>query len=162
MARRIKTENHHWWPRSLSRFWADDAGLVSRISPDGSIVKAPPEHFGSIRNGHHIKHGRIAGDESPWDSSFESEFDKADSIFPDLVSWLMTIEHLAAPHSLADEYIEQDVSDQKLKQLTECVTSLAVRSPRNRESAVDFAQEIRGELQKSEKNALIGYSLRNQ
>jgi hypothetical protein len=50
-------ETHHWWPKSLSQFWAGTDGHVRQVTPDGKIVRSLPPSFGGIKNAHHIKLG---------------------------------------------------------------------------------------------------------
>ena len=50
----VKAALHHWWPHSVSKFWADEKGLVTRISPDGNESRAPPQRFGAINSAHQI------------------------------------------------------------------------------------------------------------
>ena len=55
---KLKSARHHWWPKCVSRYWADINGLANRLSPDGQVRSARPESFGAIGNGHHIKLSR--------------------------------------------------------------------------------------------------------
>jgi hypothetical protein len=66
----LKTELHHWWPRTLAEHWAASDGMVSVIRPNGNVHRAPPGAFGAITNAHHIKIG------GPWDSTFEPIFSR--------------------------------------------------------------------------------------
>ncbi|HYJ30144.1 MAG TPA: hypothetical protein VEW25_07380, partial [Allosphingosinicella sp.] len=82
----LKTELHHWWPRSLSEHWSADDGMVSVMRPTGDVHRAPPGAFGAVTNAHHMKMG------SPWDSTFEPLFNRADGEISDFVRWLATLE----------------------------------------------------------------------
>ena len=61
---------------------------------------------------------------------------------------------------LRDRYVAQSCTDDQLKILTECVVSLAIRSPKYREAAVSVAEHLRGEIPLPERNALIGMNMR--
>lgn len=114
-----------------------------------------------IGNGHHIKLSQNSADSSPWDMSFEREFDVADSNFPHLIDWLSTLTRQELfGFKLQDRFLPQSCTDNQLKIFTECVVSLAVRSPKNREASVSVAEYLRGELPASERNTLIGLNMR--
>ncbi|WP_226488986.1 DUF4238 domain-containing protein [Pseudomonas sp. B20] len=158
---RLKSERHHWWPRCVSKHWADSKGFVHRITPDGTSIRVPPAQLGMIGNGHHIKLGRNPADSTPWDTSFEREFDLADSTFPSVITWLNNLQiKKMLGRELRARFVPQPSTDDQLKTLTECVVSLAVRSPRNREAAVSVAENLRGKLPSHERNALIGLNMR--
>lgn len=133
MVERLRNELHHWWPRSLSKFWADSTGHVHRVSPDGELIRSLPQQFGAIRNDNNI----IAGETpSPWDHSFEETYSKADNAFPGLIEWLHT---LTSPINATDAPLPQRLSpliieNRQRELLAECLASLISRSPnfRNR------------------------------
>ncbi|RXD01706.1 hypothetical protein EQZ23_19465 [Sphingomonas sp. UV9] len=50
-----QAKRHHWWPECVSKHWADTAGGVHWILPDGEVRRAKPASFGVIGNGHFIK-----------------------------------------------------------------------------------------------------------
>jgi len=140
----LKSERHHWWPQCVSRHWADADGTVGWLKPDGTCVRVPHARLGVIGNGHHIKLGR-EGQPSPWDESFERVFDRADSGFPSLISWLESLERRPV-HGVTDlrgRFVSQPCRDEDLLLMTECAVSLAVRGPRNREASVAFAEPVR-------------------
>ncbi|MBG5166835.1 hypothetical protein [Pseudomonas aeruginosa] len=159
--KKLKSERHHWWPRCVSKHWADAEGFTHWITPDGTDKRVPPAKLGMIGNGHHIKLSQNSADSSPWDMSFEREFDVADGNFPSLIEWLnaLTKQELFG-RDLRDRFVPQSCTDDQLKILTECVVSLVVRSPKNREAAVSVAEQLRGELPTPERNALIGLNMR--
>ena len=157
----LKSAGHHWWPRCLSARWAAEDGSVGWIKPDGTCIRVQPQALGVIGNAHHIKLGRPPGAPTPWDSSFESEFDTADSNFPSLISWLESLVHERVQDGdLRDRFLAVPASDDQLRILTECVISLAVRSPMNREASVSVAEGLRGPILNPERNALIGLNMR--
>lgn len=158
--RKLKSERHHWWPRCVSRHWAAKDGTTGWIQPDGSEKRIPPDKLGMIGNGHHIKLGRTPGQSTAWDTSFEDEFDSADSRFPTLIAWLEGLERRSiAGQDLRPRFVPQKASDDQLRTVTECVVSLAVRGPMNREASVSLAERFRGPLPSLERNALIGMNM---
>ena len=114
--------------------------MVTRLSPDGATSRAPPEKFGGIGNAHNIKLSRSGRDSTVWDECFEQAFDVADSNFPELIGWLSGLERIPKRpgSSVRERFHPVDVSDERLRMLVECLVSLAVRSPMNRESAVSW------------------------
>lgn len=113
-----------------------------------------------IGNGHHIKLGRTPGESTGWDTSFEDEFDAADSNFPTLITWIEALERqMLLGQDLRSRFMPQEASDDQLRMLTESVVSLAIRSPMNREASVCLAEQLRGPLPERERNALIGANM---
>lgn len=158
---KLKSERHHWWPRCVSTHWAAEDGTTGWLAPDGTCRRVRPDSLGVLRNGHHIKLGD-PGESTHWDTSFEDEFDDADSHFPAVVSWLKTLDRRSAGGPrLQDRFLPQPASDHELRRLTECIVSLAVRSPMNREASVAAAEHLQGPLKKPERDALIGVNMRD-
>lgn len=159
--KKVKSALHHWWPRCVSKHWADADGFTHWVAPDGTCKRVPHAKLGMIGNGHHIKLSHDLADSSPWDMSFESEFDVADSNFPSIIDWLKGINSRELFGSaLQDRFVPQPCTNAQLKTLTECVVSLVVRSPRNREASVALAEHHRGKLPTPERNVLIGLNMR--
>lgn len=132
------------------------------IKPDGSEIRIPSDKLGMIGNGHHIKLGNAPGDSTHWDTSFEDDFDAADSNFPSVISWLESLDRKPVTNGdLRQRFIPQAATDEQLCALTECVVSLAVRGPMNREASVSVAERLRGPLAERERNALIGMNMRS-
>lgn len=157
----LKSERHHWWPRCVSRYWAASDGTTGWIKPDGSEKRVPPDQLGMIGNGHHIKLGQTPSQSTGWDTSFEGEFDIADSGFPAVIAWLEGLERRQiAGQDLRPRFVPQKASDHQLQALTESVVSLAVRAPMNRAASVSLAEHVRGPLPGHERNALIGINMR--
>jgi len=156
----LKSEVHHWWPRSLSDYWNDSEGAVNWIKPDGEVIRAPAHKFGSIKNGHHFKPD-LDGEPNPWDFTFEPVFAKADDNFPAVVEWLLSLEckHVPLRTSRKDGLLALDVDDKMLSTLVECIVSLVVRSPKFRESGAAMAEHLRGPLGQRERNALISANI---
>jgi hypothetical protein len=158
----LKSERHHWWPECVSSHWTAEDGTTGWVKPDGSSMRVPPKKMGRIGNGHHIKLSRNPGDSTHWDTSFEREFDAADNNFPQIISWLNSLNHEYKPsQKLRDRFLEQSADDDVLRKLTECVVSLAVRGPMNRKASVSTAEHLRGSIPKQELEALIGLNIRN-
>lgn len=158
---KLKSERHHWWPRCVSRLWADEDGTTGWIKPDGSVIRVPPNKLGLIGNGHHIKLSRARGEVTDWDSSFEKEFDSADNSFPSVISWLESLDRgTRTDCGACGRFLSQPAKDEQLRALTESVVSLAVRGPMNREASVALAERLRGSLASLERNALIGINMR--
>lgn len=128
MPKPLKTERHHWWPRSLSRFWADENGFAHQISWEGQVVRTVPGNFGSITNAHHIE---LAKRPTVWDTSFESVFGNADTRFPGLVEWLTSLAEKtpAVAGNLASRLRAQSAEEEILDSLAEGLISLVVRGP---------------------------------
>jgi hypothetical protein len=153
-------KRHHWWPECVSERWADAEGGVNCLLPSGEARRARPAAFGVIGNGHSIKLGG-PGEPTPWDINFESEFQKADDSFPGLISWLDGLDRAEPPFEIerAQRILPQQVDDERLDTLIECIVSLAVRSPMYRERAVALAEDLRGPLPERERNALIAANM---
>lgn len=158
---KLKSARHHWWPQCVSSHWAADDGTVGWLKPDGTCLRLPPKQLGVINSGHHIKLGHREGVVTSWDTSFESEFDRADTNFPLIISWLEALNHdLPTAEQVAGRFIPHSATDEQLRLLTECVVSLAVRGPMNREASVSLAEDYRGPIPGPERNALIGMNMR--
>lgn len=71
MASGKKSKNHHWWPVGLQSYWADRAGCVSWIEPDGRIGRKRFDNrkIGLKIHGHTIFRGTV------WEANFEDDFD---------------------------------------------------------------------------------------
>jgi len=158
----LKSARHHWWPRCVSARWAADDGTTGWIKPDSTCIRVPPKELGLIGNAHHIKLGRNSGEPTDWDISFESEFDAADRNFPAVISWLESLTREFMPdRELRSRFLSQPADEDQLRLLTECVVSLAVRGPMNREASAALAERLRGAIPSQERNALIGANMRN-
>jgi len=163
MAKNTKSARHHWWPECVSERWADAEGCVHWLSPAGAVKRIRPKNLGVIGNGHMIKLGAPDTPDSAWDENFEPQFDRADGAFPGIISWLESLTALPYVEGtpLLQRFLPQAVDDDRLAELSECVVSLAVRSPNNRAGAVSLAEHLRGPLPPRERNALIGLNMRN-
>ncbi len=131
MPEKVKNALHHWWPRSLSKFWADESGHVYQLSYNGQLVRSFPKNFGATRNAHNITFDRTPTD---WDMSFESAFGSADAGFPSIVAWLRSLSSPipASTLSFAERLTPLGVKGERHASLSECLASLIVRSPNYR------------------------------
>ena len=147
---KIKAANHHWWPICVSKHWREENGLINRIQPNGRLSKGPPKKSGLIKDGHNIKLKQGEDSSSPFDTSFEDEFDIADSNFPNVIKWLENLVYTSKfDDHLEDRFIPQTCTKEDLDMLAECVVSLAIRSPQNREGYVSLIESIGGEISSS-------------
>lgn len=128
-AKPLKSELHHWWPRTLADHWRGHDDLVGVARPDGSVFRSKPKAIGAITNAHHIKLG------GPWDSTFEPVFGPADSQMTDLICWLLTLDTSRASSGARrlDRILGQDLPPERLSQLARSIASLLARSPRTRD-----------------------------
>lgn len=142
---KIKAANHHWWPICVSKHWKDESELVNRIQPNGKLSKGPPKKSGLFKDGHNIKIKQGGDSSSPFDTSFEDDFEIADSNFPNVIKWLENLIYTSRFNDhLEDRFVPQTCTKEDLDMLTECVVSLAVRSPQNREGYVSLIESING------------------
>lgn len=125
----LKSELHHWWPKGLSRFWADDDGRVTRLSWDGEELRLEPAKFGAIRNGHRI---RLQG---PWDTTVEPLFDDADGNLPRFVDLLhgLPVPALKPASSYIERAVGVAMSEPDRAILGEILASLIIRCPAHRD-----------------------------
>lgn len=134
--RTLRDERHHWWPICVSRHWAAEDGSVGIIAPDGSVKRVGHEKLGVIVNGHQgMNRDLLGGKGLEGGFTFERQFDRADNAFPAVLKWVEGLDRtLIRCSRLEERFVPQPASDDDLAALTECVVSLAVRSPRNREA----------------------------
>lgn len=154
----LKTELHHWWPRTLAEHWADAEGLVSAIRPTGYIQRAPPGAFGGITNAHHVKFG------GPFDSTFEPLFNQPDTEMADFVQWLATLETtiVAADRAMIERITPQALPADRQKQIARITASLLARSPSVRHSIRIGTEHARREIGLSDPKASKGLIAANQ
>jgi hypothetical protein len=157
---KLKSARHHWWPVAVSARWTDQNGFVHWVHPNGDVQPLRPSNLAVIRNAHHIKLGKKAGEATAWDRSFEQVFQRADDNFPAVLDWL---EGLAREDrlgsALTERFLALNATPEMLSLLVEGMVSLAVRSPMNREASVSLAEHLRGPLPEPERNALISLNI---
>lgn len=149
----IRGENHHWWPEVVSHFWENDKGLVHRVDFNGKIVTSRGKEFGKISGGHNI----IFEKPSKWDSTIEHYFDESDSNFGKVIDWLLSLnkEEKNIVKICEDGIVWHHYTDELLDMLRECLISLVVRSPKYRNSQVQYVENLRGKLPNKEAKLLI-------
>lgn len=125
MRKPIPGQKHHWFPKAMGKAWADNDGLVGRTNSRGHSKRRHPSAMGYAPDNHNI----LSDGGSPWDSTFEPDFDAADNAFPEVIRWL---EEIRSDHPLSDRARAVVISDDRRAQLAECLASLIVRSPRLR------------------------------
>lgn len=128
----LKSELHHWWPKSLSEYWKDSEGQVYCTRANGKELRGPPKNFGAISNAHHIFR------EGDWQSTVEPAFSSADSNFPHLIEKLYDAETMFSYiEKEGIRYADLDVNTTNSieENIYECVASLIVRSPQFRNIA---------------------------
>lgn len=126
----LKTELHHWWPRSLAEHWSAGDGMVSVIRPTGEVHRARAGAFGAITNAHHMKLG------GAWDSTFEPLFNRPDAEMSDFVRWLATLDAsiVCSGKSMIERIKPQPLSAERQQQIARITASLLARSPSVRHS----------------------------
>lgn len=156
MIRPVRGAKHHWWPRGLSKYWADDSGCIHRVSVHGQDIRSKPEQFAMISNGHNM----IFNDDEHGIFTVEHIFDRADGYMPDMVRWLERLRSdLIAPNSVAPLTMAGMAFDDHLDIVRECIVSLIVRSPRFREAKQRATEYFRGSLDKRETMGLIAANI---
>lgn len=159
---KMKSERHHWWPECISKRWSDEGGGVHWLLPTGEERGARPESFGVIGNGHFIRLGREPGESTPFDQNFEPIFHQADDRFPAVIDWLENLKfEPRMGRELRSRFLPQPSSDDLFGQMVESMVSLAIRSPRTRESCVSLAEHLREPLTERERNSLIALNMRD-
>lgn len=124
---KIVNANHHWWPESLSKFWADSTGHLYRFDARGKTIRSMPPQFGAKRNAYNVKFAQ----ESPWNHSFENDFSWADTRFPSVVSFSSALSH---PLPRFEEPLDVrlfpiSATSEDAETIVRCILSLVVRSP---------------------------------
>lgn len=122
----LKSEQHHWWPKSLSKYWNRADGKTTRLTSDGQQLDQEASKFGSIGNAHHVE---LNG---PWTHTYEPIFNRADSYFSYLILELLQLD---SRHDFDSRDYRERFSDcltlspESERKLPECLASLVVRSP---------------------------------
>lgn len=155
----LKTELHHWWPRTLADNWAAADGMVSVIRPTGEIHRAPPGAFGAITNAHHMKPG------GPWDSSFEPIFNKPDGEMGEFVRWLSTLDvpPIGSDRPMVERIVPQPLFQEEQHRFARVTASLLARSPGIRHSirlTTEYFRERFGLADPTADKTLIAFNQR--
>jgi hypothetical protein len=160
--KKLKEERHHWWPKVVSRHWADPNGRAHQIDNEGKEVTSKPANFGAIWNDNNIALARVP---TVWDESFEKVFAKADNQFPNVIAWLRENSNAQGPTTGAwkDRIKPVVMADDMHAMLAECLASLIVRSPRFRNCVRSTTEYYRGRFGFTQpaEPALIGLGVRH-
>lgn len=151
-------EKHHWWPKSLSKYWANERGLVHRVDFNGEVKVSNPKNWGQISDGHNM----LFDGGGPWESTIEPYFDRPDSNMSHVVSWLSSLKQEAATaNAIKHQHATPDVSDDNLNTLRECIISLTARSPKYRDAHYSYVKQFRGqvEIDKMQNKTLIAMNI---
>lgn len=125
MKKPIPGQKHHWFPKAMAKAWVDSEGLVSRTNSRGLTSRKHPSAIGYFPDHHNI----LSDGGSPWDTTFEPDFDAADNASPRVIEWLNAI---ANAHPSGARINPVAISSAMRAPLAECLASLVVRSPRLR------------------------------
>lgn len=109
----------------MAKAWVDSEGMVSRTNSRGFTSRKHPSAVGYFPDHHNI----LSDGGSPWDTTFEPDFDVADNAFPRVIDWLNVI---ADAHPNGARINPVTISPAMRAPLAECLASLVVRSPRLR------------------------------
>jgi hypothetical protein len=134
MRQPIPGQKHHWFPKGLAKAWLGPDGLVGRTNSRGHSKRWHPSAIGYTPDNHNV----LFDGGSPWDSTFEPQFDAADNAFPDVTRWLET---LRDQHPLGQRVEGVAPLNDQRAHLAECLASLVVRSPRLRYLAEKWVAE---------------------
>lgn len=98
------------------------------MTPDLEVIRQKPQKFGSIGNAHHVDLG------GPWTHSYEPVFNFADSYFPHVVDHLIQLnsEFDVIGRPFVERFYLENISERLEREISECLASLVVRSPRFR------------------------------
>ncbi len=129
--------------------------MINRIDTEGRISRSSPTGTGRISDGHNIRLN------SPWDTGFEGYFDRPDRNFPHIVNWLDSLvnSHRNSDVSSHEVYCAHPCNEDDLQLLCEGLISLAMRSPKFRQSILRSIEFVRSSLCKEEKKTLIAANL---
>lgn len=143
MSSSSKSREHHWWPVGLQKFWADNHGDVSWISPEGSIQKkrAKNRKIAYKSHGHTMLRGSV------WETNFEDDFQEADNAVPRIIKRLESLKPYGRSpteffnlikllfnrdRSLKDMCHFYNIEEAEHRLLLQLLISLLIRSPSNR------------------------------
>lgn len=160
MSRRkvILGEKHHWWPQSLSKYWANERGLIHRINHEGVVQKIPPKKIARITNGHNF----VFKDSPLLNATFEHDFDQADRDFPPIIESfeeLRIIHEKEIPKTKNNHIHTQSCNNELFERILACLVSLVVRSPKFRNSAKQSITLFRKNINSTELKQLISLNI---
>lgn len=157
----LKTEKHHWWPQTISKYWGNSRGFINRVNVKGESTEVKPKSLAVIKNGHIIKFNDNPEKRSGFDQNFECFFDKADSNSNAIIKLLseIRIKHFQCESESSTK--SNICSSEEHELLIEIIVSLAVRSPMYRDGCMAIAEKLRGEIRALEKDRLIAINMRD-
>ncbi|MCS6067385.1 DUF4238 domain-containing protein [Klebsiella variicola subsp. variicola] len=140
----LKTERHHWWPQTISKYWGNSRGFINRVNAKGESTEVKPKSLAVIKNGHIIKFSDNPEKRSSFDQNFECFFDKADSNSNAIIKLLseIRIKHFQCESESSTK--SNICSSEEHELLIEIIVSLAVRSPMYRDGCIAIAEKLRG------------------
>ncbi len=155
----IRKERHHWWPMSLSKHWIGSAGSLNRIDTENTQIQIFPKNAARISDAHNIYFDNA----DAWQETYEHVFDRPDSAFRPVVSWLdgLVENHHQGGLERQGEYSVHEYKSSQLDTFVSCIVSLAVRSPRMRNKVVSLVSSLRASVQKREMMNLVALNLRD-
>ena len=157
----LKSERHHWWPQTISKYWTNENGFINRLNTNGENAEVKPKSLALIRNGHTIKLSNNPEKRTSFDQNFEGIFDRADGHSKEIIEFLLEkyTEHFnnASPELPKYHLCTLD----KYELIIEIIISLAIRSPLYRDRCVAPAEWLRGELPALERDRLIAINMRD-
>ena len=156
----LKSAVHHWWPQAISQHWVGEDGFVGALRSDGRHFRTQHGKLGGIKNAHNMKLSP-EGQTSPWNHSFESLYDNADSAFPRIIDEIQSVVSSWMSADRSTESFEPVVVSEWLRQnLATSVVSLCLRGPLNRFMALGLAMKLReGKISPREQNTIIGHNI---
>lgn len=157
----IKSEKHHWWPQTISKYWVNSRGFINRLDVEGENVEVKPKSLAVIKNAHIFKLSDNPEARTAFDQNFEHFFDIADSNSNKIVKILSEIwsEHFKSEGYQSKRY--NFCSSENHSLIIEIIVSLAVRSPMYRDRIISTVESIRGGIQAFEKDRLISLNMRD-
>lgn len=157
----LKTERHHWWPQTISKYWQNSRGFINRVNAKGESTEVKPKSLAVIKNGHIIKLSDNPEKRSSFDQNFECFFDKADSNSNAIIELLseIRIKHFQCESESSTK--SNICSSEEHELLIEIIISLAVRSPMYRDGCIAIAEKLRGEIRALEKDTLTAINMRD-
>jgi|GEM_PF-2556254 len=120
----VDTTTDHWWPKGLQRLWVNQEGYVSRIKPSGEVDKKSLSNKRSAGFAHKIGGHKMTFGTSPWNHTFEPDFDEVDNNGPPILKRIAEKLH-GEDRELFSLLSEPDITEA----LVRLCFSLLIRSP---------------------------------
>ncbi len=159
---RLKSAQHHWWPRGVSAYWADKDGLVTQVEASGRVTRAPPGNFGAIGNAHQVKMG---GGSNPWNFDFEPLFGPADNDAGNIIEFLCGLEVSFDTFDINDiEFEIKSIDGQFRERIAHFISAMIIRNPSTREiirSTTDYYLDRFGVKERKVDKSIIAANIHN-